>query len=84
MKLLEKLLEKSPLMLKTVKALETIAAEIQKLSNITTNLTNTVHAHHVALIELYARQGIAVKPNDSDVTDIKLPNGKKNESQKPN
>lgn len=83
MKLLEKLLEKSPIMLKTVKALETLASEVQKLNAITTNLSNTVQAHHVALLELYARHGATLKSSESEVTDIKFSN-KKNESQKPN
>lgn len=83
--LVEKALEKSPLLHKAVNAMEHLAHEVHNLSLATAALAQTVQAHHAALLELYARQGLVMKAIKSNSLDMKMPDGKdKEKAPKPN
>lgn len=83
-KLVEKTLEKSPLLLKAVHAMESLATEVHNMGVAVMTLAHTVQAHHVALQELYARQGLVMKAIKSNSLDMRMPDAKNKEPAKPN
>lgn len=82
--LVEDALEKSPLLVKTVTAIDNLATEVHNLGMATMALAHTVQAHHAALQELYARQGLVMKAIKSNSLDMNMPTSKSKEPAKPN
>lgn len=82
--LLEKHLEKSPVMLKAVTALHNLATEVHGMGVAIIALSQMVQAHHAALQELYARQGLVLKAIKSNSLDMNMPSNKPKEPAKPN
>lgn len=80
----EKSLEKSPLLLKAATAMESLAREVHGLGVAVVGLSQIVQAHHVALQELYARQGMVMKAIKSNSLDMRMPDAKSKEPAKPN
>lgn len=80
----EKMLEKSPLLLKTASVMESLAQEIHGLGLAIVSLSQIVQAHHAALQELYARQGLVMKAIKSNSVDTWMPDIKSKEPAKPN
>lgn len=83
-KLVEKTLERSPLLKRTAEAFERLATEVHNLSLATGALAQVVQAHHAALAELYARQGMVMKAIKSNSLDTTLNAPKTKEPAKPN
>lgn len=83
-RLIEKHLEKSPMLLQTATLLEKLATEVHNLGVATMALAQMVHAHHQALQELYARQGLVMKAIKSNSLDMRMPDAKNKEPAKPN
>lgn len=82
--LVEDVIERSPLLVKTVDSLEKLATEVHNLGMATMALAHTVQAHHAALQELYARQGLVMKAIKSNSLDMNMPTSKSKEPAKPN
>jgi hypothetical protein len=82
--LFEKYLEKSPIVLRTVTALHDLATEVHGIGVAIIALAQMVQAHHEALHELYARQGLVMKAVKSNSLDMNMPNIKSKEPAKPN
>lgn len=80
----EKLLEKSPLLLKIATSMESLAKEVHSLDVAIVSLSQIVQAHHVALQELYARQGLVMKAIKSNSLDMQMPDANKSKPAKPN
>ncbi len=82
-KLVETALEKSPTLKQAVILVGALALEMEKFGSGVHALAQIVQAHHVALQELYAKQGLVMKAVAGSSLDMKMPDGKKIES-KPN
>ena len=83
--LIEKTLNKSPLLFKAAEAIESVAKEVHNLGIATMALAHTVQAHHNAIVELHARQAILMKALKSNSLDMQMPDGKdKEKASKPN
>lgn len=80
----EKLLEKSPLLLKIATSMESLAKEVHSLDVAIVSLSQIVQAHHVALQELYTRQGLVMKAIKSNSLDMQMPDANKSKPAKPN
>lgn len=89
--LVERTLAKSPLLHKAVDAMTEVAVsfgelkvEVHNLGVAVMALAHTVQAHHVALQELYARQGLVMKAIKSNSLNMDMPGPKTKEPAKPN
>lgn len=84
-RLVEDALERSPLLKQAVTVGAALALEVKNLGEGVTALAHIVQAHHMALQELYARQGMVLKAVQGNSLDMKMPDGKKDEKgSKPN
>lgn len=84
MKLIERLVERTPMMKQALGLIAALAAEVKNLGDGVAALAQIVQAHHSALQELYARQGLVLKAVNANSLDMKMPDGKKIDEQKPN
>ena len=83
-RMVEKTLGRSPLLLKVATTMDKLATEVHNLGMATMALAHQVQAHHQALQELYARQGLVMKAIKSNSLDMKMPDPKDKEPAKPN
>jgi len=81
---LEKLLTRSPLMVRIALLLEKLATEVYKLGQNVVELNQTVEAQQELMQLLYARQNMIMKALEDRSLDMKLPMTKQEKVSKPN